>query len=136
MKKLLKDMKDMTTNEYPPNGSEYKEIVRRIHICTKHDTNEVEVLLSSVIACLNSDYYLKSYQKIDLTQKKSDSRAEKNDKTLAPKQIFYMRECPEFLSRHDYKRQKEISISLSEIMLKNTETIFNQCLLAFIGDEG
>jgi hypothetical protein len=136
VERLVQDIKDMCTKEYPPNVLKYKEAVRRIRICTKQETDEVEVLLNPVIACLTSDYYLKSYQTIDFTQKKINSRAKQSDRTLAAKQIFYMRECPEFLSRHDYKRQKEIATSLFQIMLKNAQTIFNQHLPVIIGDEG
>jgi hypothetical protein len=69
---------------------------------------------------------MKSYEKIDLKPK--HDFYDDDDRELASKQIFYMRECPEFLCQHDYKRQNEIATSLCQLMLQNAQTILNQHL--------
>ncbi|CAF5138822.1 unnamed protein product, partial [Rotaria sp. Silwood1] len=65
-----------------------------------------------IIKCLESNFYLKVYENIDLSQTKAKSGVVSNNRCLAAKHLFFMRECPEFLIRHDYKRRKDIANTL------------------------
>ncbi len=135
LEKLIRDIKDIYTNAYQPNASKYKDVMRRVRVCSKQETNEVESLLDSIVACLMSRHYIDVYQEMDLSQSKGGSRMPQNSRSLASKQLFFMRECPEFLMRHDYKRQNEIRPSLCKKMLLNTSIIFQEHLPFIIGNE-
>lgn len=136
MERLSVDIKHLSTTEYPPNVSQYKDVSRRIRVCTKQDTNEVEFLIDPILKCLDSEFYRTVFDRIDLNQTKAASRAVLANRGLAPKQLFFMRECPEFLFRHDYKRYNDIADSLGKKMLEYTTTIFEKHLPALLGDQG
>ncbi len=113
---------------YESNSTKYKRVVQRLRVCTKQNTLEVESLLAPVIECLKSRFYLSVFENIELTQAKVASGAMLNNRTLAPKHIFFMRECPEFLIQHDYQRKDDTNDLLTTNMLQTTVTIFEQHL--------
>ncbi|CAF1367909.1 unnamed protein product [Rotaria sordida] len=133
---LSRDIEHLSTTKYPSNALKYKNVARRVRVVAKQETKEVESLLDSVLQCLNSKFYLEVFEKIDLNKTKVTSRATLTNCGLAEKHIFFMRECPEFLFRHDYEQRKDIANSLGKKMLEYTKTIFEQHLSILIGDEG
>ena len=108
--------------------------MQRIRVCSKQETNEVESLLDPIIACLISRYYIDAYETMDLSESRGALTLPQRSRSLANKQLFFMRECPEFVMRHDYKRQNEIRPSLCKKMLKNSRTIFEEHLSFVIGN--
>ena len=128
LQKLIQDIEYFSTHDEKADKSKYKDVSRRIRVCTKQETNEVESLLDPIIACLNSNYYIKTYEKIELSNAKVISGTTDNKRNLAAKHLFFMRDCPEFLVRHDYKRQNEIRPPLCRKMLENAGTIFKEYL--------
>ncbi|CAF1313171.1 unnamed protein product [Rotaria sp. Silwood1] len=133
---LQREIEHLSTTEYDSNKLKYKNAGRRVRVVAAQETSEVEPLLDPIIKCLESNFYLKVYENIDLSQTKAKSGVVSNNRCLAAKHLFFMRECPEFLIRHDYKRRKDIANTLGRTMLENTETIFKQHLSILIGDEG
>jgi hypothetical protein len=125
---LINDIEDLSTIKHESNSTKYKRVVQRVRVCTKQDTLEVESLLSPVIECLSSKFYLSVFENIELSQTKVASGGMLTHRALAPKHIFFMRECPEFLIQHDYQRKDEMNDLLAKKMLKNTVTIFQQHL--------
>ncbi|CAF3893272.1 unnamed protein product, partial [Rotaria sp. Silwood1] len=132
---LQREIEHLSTTEYDSNKLKYKNAGRRVRVVAAQETSEVEPLLDPIIKCLESNFYLKVYENIDLSQTKAKSGVVSNNRCLAAKHLFFMRECPEFLIRHDYKRRKDIANTLGRTMLENTETIFKQHLSILIGDE-
>jgi len=126
LQKLIRDIEYFSTHDEQADKSKYKDVSRRIRVCTKQETNEVESLLDPIIACLNSNYYIKTYEKIELSDAKFISGPAHNNRNLAAKHLFFMRDCPEFLIRHDYKRQHEMRPPLCRKMLENADTIFKE----------
>ncbi|CAF1330516.1 unnamed protein product [Adineta steineri] len=128
LERLTQDIIELSTKEYQPNVLKYKDAVRRVRVCAKLETNDVESLLNPIIDCLLSEYYINVYKQIHLNQSKGDSKTTQINGSLAYRHLFFMRECPEFLMRHDYKRQNEIRPSLSKTMLSRTAIIFAEYL--------
>ncbi|CAF1358041.1 unnamed protein product [Rotaria sordida] len=133
---LSRDVEELSRNESSISPAKYKSIGQRVRVVTKQETKEVESLLDPILKCLNSSFYLKIFENIELSHGKVISGIIQTNRSLATKHIFFMRECPEFLFRHDYKRRKEIANSLGRKMLEHTKTIFNQHLSILIGEEG
>ena len=106
----------------------YKDATRRVRVCTKQDTIEVESILAPVIECLTSAYYLSVFKKIELTQAKAASGGILSNRNLAAKHSFFMRECPEFLIQHGHHQAEQVNELLGKKMLQNTVPIFNQYL--------
>ncbi|CAF0944343.1 unnamed protein product [Adineta steineri] len=125
---LEDDIQDLSKTEDEPNSKKYKRVIQRMRVCTKQSTHEVESLLVPVIACLSSTFYLSVFENIELAEKKVVVGAPSTSHELAPKHIFFMRECPKFLIQHGYQRQKEVNDALANKMIKNTITIFQQHL--------
>jgi tRNA G26 N,N-dimethylase Trm1 len=130
LEKLIENIAHLSIHEYQPNEQRYKDAAQQIRVCSKQETNEVEKLVDPIVDCLSSKHYFNVYKKIDINQVKV---AKSN---LAAKQLFFMRDCSEFLVRHDYKRQEEVASSLCKKMLEIAETIFEQYLPVIIGTEG
>jgi len=114
----------------------YKDVSRRVRVCTKREPKEVELLLDPILKCLNSEFYLEVFDKIELSQTKASSRVILINQTLAVKHLFFMRDCPEFLFRHDYKQYDDIANSLGKKMLEYTTTIFDKHLPILVGYQG
>ena len=128
MNSLSRDIEKLSTTEYSSNVLQYKNTGRRVRVFSKQETHDVEALLDPILKCLKSNFYLKVFENIDLNQAKAASGTMLTSRGLAAKHLFFMRECPEFLFRHDYKRRDEIADSLGHNMLEHTETIFEQHL--------
>ncbi|CAF3091672.1 unnamed protein product [Rotaria sp. Silwood2] len=122
LEKLIRDIDHLSKHGYQPNEQRYKDAAQQIRVCTTEETNEVESLLDPIIACLSSKFYRNVYEKIIINQFKISKS------NLAAKHLFFMRDCPEFLIRHDYKRQDEVATLLCTDMLKHAEFIFEQNL--------
>ncbi|CAF3610923.1 unnamed protein product [Rotaria sordida] len=122
LEKLIQDIEHLSKHSYKPNEQRYRDAAQQIRVCTNEETNEVEVLLDPIIACLSSKYYRDVYEKIIV------SYAKISKSNLAAKHLFFMRDCPEFLLRHDYKRQDEVAALLCMKMLNNAEFILEQNL--------
>ncbi|CAF3609168.1 unnamed protein product [Rotaria socialis] len=133
---LKREIEHLATTEYDSNPSRYKNIGRNVRVVSLQETSEVESLLDPILQCLNSNFYLKVFGNIELSQSKPKYGAISNNRPLAAKHLFFMRECPEFLFRHDYKRRKETADTLGRIMLEHTKIIFEQHLSILLGDEG
>ncbi|CAF1520601.1 unnamed protein product, partial [Rotaria sp. Silwood1] len=133
--RLSRDIEDLSTNEYPSNAMKYKNTGRRVRVVSKQETKEVESILDPILECLNSNFYLKLFEKLELNQTKATSRVTVFNRTLAAKHLFFMHECTQFLFRHDYKRRKEVANSLGKKMLEYTKEIFDQHLSILTGDE-
>ncbi|CAF2780056.1 unnamed protein product [Rotaria sp. Silwood2] len=122
LEKLIRDIDHLSKHGYQPNEQRYKDAAQQIRVCTTEETNEVESLLDPIIACLSSKFYRNVYEKVIINQFKISKS------NLAAKHLFFMRDCPEFLIRHDYKRQDEVATLLCTDMLKHAEFIFEQNL--------
>ncbi|CAF4062710.1 unnamed protein product [Rotaria sordida] len=133
---LCRDIEDLSTKEYPSNALKYKDVGRRVRVASKQELKEVELLIDPILKCLNSNFYLKVFENIELVQTKAASTVTTSNSGLAAKHIFFMHECPEFLFRNDYNRRKDIANSLGKTILKYTETIFNQHLSILMEDKG
>lgn len=133
---LKQELEELAVTEFVSNALKYKNTGRRVRVVSKQETIEVELLLDPILKCLQSNFYLKSFEKIELNEAKAVSGAMTNNRNLAHKHLLFMRECPEFLFRHDYKQRKEIADTLGRQMLENTTTIFDQHLGVLLGDEG
>ncbi|CAF4545793.1 unnamed protein product [Rotaria sp. Silwood2] len=133
---LSRDVEELSRNESSISPAKYKSVGQRVRVVTKQETKEVESLLDPILKCLNSSFYLKIFENIELNHGKVISGTIQTNRSLAARHIFFMRECPEFLFRHDYKRRKEIANSLGQKMLEHTKTIFNQHLSILIEEEG
>ncbi|CAF1590671.1 unnamed protein product [Rotaria magnacalcarata] len=136
LKTLSEEIENLATTDHSSNKLKYKNIGRNVRVVSLQETSEVESLLDPILKCLNSNFYLKVFENIELSQTKPKCGAISNNRSLAAKHLFFMRECPEFLFRHDYKRRKETADTLGRIMLEHTEIIFEQHLSILIGDEG
>ncbi|CAF5071970.1 unnamed protein product, partial [Rotaria magnacalcarata] len=135
LKTLSEEIENLATTDHSSNKLKYKNIGRNVRVVSLQETSEVESLLDPILKCLNSNFYLKVFENIELSQTKPKCGAISNNRSLAAKHLFFMRECPEFLFRHDYKRRKETADTLGRIMLEHTEIIFEQHLSILIGDE-
>ncbi|CAF1283814.1 unnamed protein product [Rotaria sp. Silwood1] len=133
---LCRDIEDLSTKEYPSNALKYKDVGRRVRVASKQELKEVELLIDPILKCLNSNFYLKVFENIELVQTKAASTVTTSNSGLAAKHLFFMHECPEFLFRNDYNRRKDIANSLGKTILKYTETIFNQHLFILMEDNG
>ncbi|CAF0897822.1 unnamed protein product [Adineta steineri] len=133
---LEDDIQDLSKTEDEPNSKKYKRVIQRMRVCTKQSTHEVESLLVPVIACLSSTFYLSVFENIELAEKKVVVGAPSTSHELAPKHIFFMRECPKFLIQHGYQRQKEVNDALANKMIKNTITVFQQHLRILSQSDG
>jgi hypothetical protein len=125
---LIKDIQELSYKEYPVNTSKYIRAGQRVRSCTKQSTYEVKSLLSPVVDCLKSEFYLNVFKNIELAKTKVASGALLSNRSLAPKHIFFMRECPDFLIQHGHVRKEKVNDLLANLMLKNTITIFQQHL--------
>jgi hypothetical protein len=134
--KLIHDIEEIFKTESPFNALKYKDISRRVRVCTKQEPKEVESLLNPILKCLNSEFYLEVFDKIELSQTKASSGVILINQTLAVKHLFFMRDCPEFLFRHDYKQYDDVANSLGKKMLEYTTTIFDKHLPILVGDQG
>lgn len=114
----------------------YKDVSRRVRVCTKQDTAEVESILAPVIRCLTSPYYLSVFEEIELTQAKAASGGVLANRSLAAKHSFFMRDCPEFLIQHGHHQTEQVNELLGKKMLENTVPIFEQHLYTLIRYEG
>ncbi|UJR11255.1 hypothetical protein I4U23_015437 [Adineta vaga] len=134
--KLYKDIVHLSIYQYPSNVSKYKEVSRRLHNCTKYETNVVESLLDPVLLCIISNNYMDAYKNIDLSQARAVSGMVQKNRTLALKQMFFMRECPEFLIQHGYKRQKEFNtLLMNKKIIDKAQIIFTQHLPAVFNND-
>lgn len=133
---LIRDVEPLATTEHPANKSIYKDVSRRVRVCTKQDTDEVEKLLDSIVKCLQSKFYLEVFRTIETAQQKEIMGAVSNKPNLAEKHLFFMRDCPEFLFRHDHKQYIDIAESLGKKMFEYTDIIFAQHLPSFFRDHG
>ncbi|CAF3165864.1 unnamed protein product [Rotaria socialis] len=122
LEKLIFDIDHLSKHGYPSNEQRYKNTAQQIRVCSTEETDDVESLLGPIIACLSSKFYRDVYTTIDVNHVKI------SNSNLAPKQLFFMRDCVEFLIRHDYKRQDEIASILCPNMLENAGLIFDQHL--------
>ncbi|CAM4828359.1 unnamed protein product [Rotaria magnacalcarata] len=113
--KLITD--DLIINDYPPFHVKYKVAHRLLHLCTELDNIDHNILIDPIINCLKSNFYLDTFKTVDLRQP-----------TYNPKQLFFISECAEFLSRRCWKRRTEISKMLCAPMLEFSRDIFKQHL--------
>jgi hypothetical protein len=136
LEKLIEVIKDFSITEYPENKVEYKTVGQRVRVCARQENEEVKSLLDPILQCLDSEFYLQVFENIELSNIKDASGAMSSHRGLAMKHLFFMRECPEFLFRHDYKRQDEVVDLLGQKMLGYTQTIFENHLSILIEEEG
>lgn len=139
--KLIGDINYLLrTPKCDASSTKYKDVVRRLRACTKQATSLVIPLLEPVTECLTSSFYSKVFENIELTRTKAVSGALAIQRTLAPKHIFFMRECPEFYIQHSNyektntkdrdeencseKGNEKDGIQLIRKMLESTDTIF------------
>ncbi|CAF4513016.1 unnamed protein product [Rotaria socialis] len=113
--KLVTD--DLIINDYPPFHVKYKVAHRLLHLCTELDNIDHNVLIDPIIECLKSNFYLDTFKTVDLRQPNYN-----------PKQLFFISECAEFLSRRCWKRRTDISKMLCAPMLEFSRDIFKQHL--------
>ncbi|CAF1468658.1 unnamed protein product [Rotaria sp. Silwood1] len=109
-------------HNYRSDEQRYRDAAQQIRVCTTEETNEVESLLDPIIACLSSKFYRNVYENLIVNYVKVSKS------NLAAKHLFFMRDCPEFLFRHDYKRQDEVAALLCTEMLNNAGFILEQNL--------
>jgi hypothetical protein len=135
---LIHDIENLpTTDEHQSNKSIFKDVSRRVRVCTTQETKEVELLLDTILNCLDSEIYFEVFEKIELSQSRPTfGTISSSNRNLAEKHLFYMRECPEFLFRHDYKQYDDIANSLGKKMLGYTSTIFEKHLPVLFSDQG
>ncbi|CAF2060015.1 unnamed protein product [Rotaria magnacalcarata] len=114
LKTLSEEIENLATTDHSSNKLKYKNIGRNVRVVSLQETSEVESLLDPILKCLNSNFYLKVFENIELSQTKPKCGAISNNRSLAAKHLFFMRECPEFLFRHDYKRRKETADTLGK----------------------
>ncbi|CAF4160657.1 unnamed protein product [Rotaria socialis] len=113
--KLVTD--NLIINDYPPFHVKYKVAHRLLHLCTELDNIDHNVLIDPIIECLKSNFYLDTFKTVDLRQPNYN-----------PKQLFFISECAEFLSRRCWKRRTDISKMLCAPMLEFSRDIFKQHL--------
>ena len=134
---LIHDIETLVTGEKDSrHRMKFKDISRRVRVCTIEDTEHVGSLLNTILKCLDSKFYLEVFENIELSQSRPAFGAVSTNKTLADKHLFYMRECPEFLFRHDYKNYNDIANTLGKKMLEHTTTIFEKHLPVLFTDQG
>jgi hypothetical protein len=114
----------------------FKDVSRRVRVYTTQETKEVESLLDAILKCLDSKAYLEVFENIELSQSRAAFGAVSGSRTLADKHLFYMRECPEFLFRHDYRKYNDIANTLGKRMLEYTTIIFEKHLPVLFSDQG
>ncbi|CAF3730254.1 unnamed protein product [Rotaria sp. Silwood1] len=122
LKKLIQDIEHLSKHNYRSDEQRYRDAAQQIRVCTTEETNEVESLLDPIIACLSSKFYRNVYENLIVNYVKVSKS------NLAAKHLFFMRDCPEFLFRHDYKRQDEVAALLCTEMLNNAGFILEQNL--------
>lgn len=133
---MIHDVEELVTTEHPANKLIYKDVSRRVRVCTKQETEQVEKLLDPIVKCLQSKFYLEVFRTIEVAQQKEATGAVSNKQNLADKHLFFMRECPEFLFRHNRKQYNEIAESLGRKIFEHTDVIFKAHLPSFFQDYG
>ena len=134
LERLIRDIRNLSPTEGDANKLIYKDVSRRVRVCTKEDTDQVEKLIDPIVECLESKFYLEVFQKIELSQSKKFIVATSDKRTLADKHLFFMRECPEFIFRHNHRQYANIAESLGKKMLTHTTTIFHEHLPIYFRD--
>ncbi|CAF1372856.1 unnamed protein product [Rotaria sordida] len=115
---------DLSVNDYHSYHVKYKALGRLIRLCTKLNDINCHILIDPVLNCLRSNFYLDSYQTLDLCPT-----------ILTPKQLFFIHDCPEFIRLRGQKRQDEISNLLCKLFIKYFVQIFEQHLSKLAYDE-
>lgn len=108
---------DLAINDYEPYHIKYKVIGSLLGLCTELNSINHDILIEPVVQCLQSEQYIKGYETLDL-----------RESTLNPKQSFFINKCSQFIRIHGYQRQDEISHALCEVMLRYSNSIFEQQL--------
>jgi hypothetical protein len=123
MKKLVRIItKDIIINDYGPYHIKYKVIDRLLRLCMKLNKDKQELILDSVVECLESETYRNMYETIDLYEPR-----------LSPKQSFFMYQCPKFLRLCSHNRQDKISNDVCYSILKYSVDIFEKKLSIALG---
>jgi len=108
---------DIAINDYHSWHIKYKILDRLLRLCIKLNDIDHKSILDSVVKCIESDIYMNIYKTIDLHQP-----------ILTPKQSFFIYQCPKFIRLCSFKRQDEISHSLSKLIIKYSTNIFEKHL--------
>ncbi|CAF1319662.1 unnamed protein product [Adineta steineri] len=114
-KKLQYGIENLSQNEYSSYDIKYKVIHRLVRLCSK--MNLIESISESIRKCLCSNLYSQIFTTIESTQIR-----------FAPKQLFFIYECSQFIIRHDFTEQDKFIIILCPIMISKTKLIIEQVL--------
>ncbi|CAF4929643.1 unnamed protein product [Rotaria sp. Silwood1] len=116
IKKFAKILEnDISINNYHSYHFKYKIIDRLLRVFIKLNDINTTSILDSVMKCLESKIYTNLYKIVDLRQS-----------VLSPQQLFFMYTCPKFIRLCSYKRQDDISSSLSKLIIKYHVEIFEK----------
>jgi hypothetical protein len=118
IKKFIRILKnDIVINEYESYDIKYKVLNRLLHLFSKLNYTDHELILDSVLQCIESEIYINLYKTIQFSQP-----------ILTPKQLFFMYQCPKFICQCRHKQQDEIIRMLCKSIVGYGSVIFEKHL--------
>jgi len=125
IKKFIRILKtDIAVNEYESYDVKYKVLDRLLRIFNKLNYTNHELIIDSVLQCIESNIYIHLYQTIRFSQP-----------TLTPKQSFFMYQCPKYISLCRHQQADEIIRLLCKSIIEYGPVIFEKHLSIVFNEE-